>query len=558
MLTLSGFAKAKGFTEAELQRFGISCSAGKIIVRYKTADGLEYIRYRIRDSSGEGEGFRWNRGTAELIPYGLDRPIPYNKGFVWVVEGESDCWALWGKEIPALGIPGAGNAKCLRAAHLEGVKKVAVVQEPGEAGERFPHAVAKRLYDEGFTGTVYAVVLPAKDPRALMVSANGTFRDELMQAFKSATPIPRPNPVASPQSRSISIAELFDAPIEETTWLVDGLLPAGGIGLLASPPKAGKSVFARNMALAVARGARFLDRRCEAGTVLWCAFEERQEDVVADFKSMGVDRTDPIRFHFGSSPIDAVAWINAECEAHKVSLLVLDTWHKFSLIENINNYAEVSRANEPLMKLSREKGVAQLWVHHTNKGLGQDGAQVLGSQSLFAACDSLLIISRAPDGVRTLRTIQRRGDDLEPTVLAMNDDKQIASAGGKFSHDVAKAEQQILDVLGPEQTSRVELMRRSALRRTLFYSALNSLIEKGLVERVGLGNRVSPFFYRNLPSPSGSRSSGDLKGTPGTTSGSGSQTSGTTWEPPEPREPQHPEQDDDMDSLLDYAADRIV
>ena len=148
---------------------------------------------------------------------------------------------------------------------------------------------------------------------------------------------------------------------------------------------------------------------------------------------MGADRTDPIRFHFGSSPADAIAWLNAECEAHKVALVVLDVWHKFALIENINHYAEVNRANEPLMKLAREKAVAQLWIHHTNKTQQTDGNLVLGSQALFAACDTLFFLNRTGDDSRTLRTIQRRGDDLEPTVLEIDDDKRLTSLGAKFA-----------------------------------------------------------------------------------------------------------------------------
>jgi hypothetical protein len=570
-LSLEDFAKAKGFTPGELTAFGVRATkAGSIIIPYYDTSGNEYIRYRIRNSSDDGKGFAWSKGDAPLIPYGLSRPVPYNRGFVWIVEGESDAWALWSREIAALGLPGAQNIACLEAKYLDGVTTVAVVQEPGEAGERFPHRVAQRLFDQGFAGRIVAVTLPVKDPRALLISANGTFREDLAKAFKAGRPLEPPR-AAPAITRSVSMADIFDAPVEETTWLVDGLLPEGGIGLLCAPPKAGKSVLARNIALAVARGGRFLGRKCAAGTVLWCAFEERQEDVVADFKTMGADRTDPIRFHFGSSPADAIAWLNAECEAHKVALVVLDVWHKFALIENINHYAEVNRANEPLMKLAREKAVAQLWIHHTNKTQQTDGNLVLGSQALFAACDTLFFLNRTGDDSRTLRTIQRRGDDLEPTVLEIDDDKRLTSLGAKFSLDLARAEQRLLDRLGDETLDRKAFYKGSGVRRSMFNSALNTLVEKGLIERQGLGSNVSPFSYRatslslsSIDNTSSVYQAGRARANiRENDSGTRFPSMGTTPEPPEPSEPELDEeggwvvQVGEDDDLLRYADKKI-
>lgn len=574
-LSLEDFAKAKGFTPGELTAFGVRATkAGSIIIPYYDTSGNEYIRYRIRNSSDDGKGFAWSKGDAPLIPYGLSRPVPYNRGFVWIVEGESDAWALWSREIAALGLPGAQNIACLEAKYLDGVTTVAVVQEPGEAGERFPHRVAQHLFDQGFAGRIVAVTLPVKDPRALLISANGTFRENLAKAFKAGRPLEPPR-AAPAITRSVSMADVFDTPVEETTWLVDGLLPVGGVGLVAAPPKAGKSVFARNIALAVARGGRFLGRKCLAGVVLWCAFEERQEDVVGDLKLMGVDRTDPIRFHFGSSPQDAVAWLNAECQAHKVALVVLDTWHKFALIPDINSYADVTRANEPLMKLAREQRVAQLWIHHTNKSQETGGAQVLGSQSLFASCDTLLVLSRAADATRTLRTIQRRGEDLEPTILEIDDEKHLSSAGAKFSLDLARAEQSLLDGIGEQTLDRKSFYRVCGVRRTLFNSALVSLIDKGLIERAGSGTAADPFSYKMVGSLisnkentlsnvyQAARPRANIREN---ASGTRFPSTGTTTEPPEPPEPPEPELDEEGgwvvqvgedDDLLRYADKKI-
>ena len=500
-LTLASFAQAKGFTAGTLTQFGVRTGRGGIYIPYYDAHGNEYVRSRVRDSADDGAGFRWTAGDAELIPYGLHRPVPYTKGFVWIVEGESDCWALWSHDIPALGIPGAASLKPLHAAHLEGVKTVAVVQEPGEAGERFPHRVAQKLYDDGFAGTVYAVVLPAKDPRALLLENPATFRDRLAEAFRDRREIPRPHPVTGPAvgTTSISMADLFDLPVEDTDWLVDGLLPSGGIGLLAAKAKVGKSVLARNLAIAVARGSRFLGRACKGGVVLWLALEERQDQVLASFKAMGASRHDPIRFHFGAAPADALAWLRAECEAHKVALVVIDTWHKLSLIEDINNYAAVNRANEPLMRLSREHGVAQIWIHHNNKGERANGDEVLGSSALFAAADLLISMRRADDGTRTIRSIQRIGDDMEDTVVEMDPDSfVIRSAGSKYVAMIERARPKVVQALqdASEPITLDDIAAAANARRQVVLAAVNEELRAGsIVKAMGSGKKGDPVKY---------------------------------------------------------------
>jgi Mrp family chromosome partitioning ATPase len=58
----------------------------------------------------------------------------------------------------------------------------------------------------------------------------------------------------------VHISELLGEPDEPENWLVDGLLPTGGLSVLVGKPKAGKSTLARALAVAVARGEPWLGR----------------------------------------------------------------------------------------------------------------------------------------------------------------------------------------------------------------------------------------------------------------------------------------------------------
>jgi hypothetical protein len=131
--------------------------------------------------------------------------------------------------------------------------------------------------------------------------------------------------------------------------------------------------------------------------------------------------------------------------------------------------------------------------------------------------------------------------------------------------------------LGDQTLDRKAFYKVCGVRRTLFNSALNSLVERGLIERSGLGTNAFPYLYK----PSSSSLSNDdtyssvyqAARTPAHNTRANIREQnqnqpvpaiGTTSEPPEPAEP-----DDgagwklrigtaeDADLLLDYANKRI-
>ena len=64
----------------------------------------------------------------------------------------------------------------------------------------------------------------------------------------------------------------------EESWLIKELVPTPSITLLASPPKAGKTVFATALAVAVATGQPFLGHEVAQGPVLWIAGDETRAE----------------------------------------------------------------------------------------------------------------------------------------------------------------------------------------------------------------------------------------------------------------------------------------
>src|SRR5215207_5214109 len=124
-LTLEQCAKVKRLPLNFLRGCGLSeiTYEGRSAVRipYLGPSGeLLATRFQI---ALEGDRFRWKMGSKPQL-YGLNRlSAARDAGHVVLVEDEADVLTFWRHDIPALGIPGAGNWRDDRdARHLDGIK----------------------------------------------------------------------------------------------------------------------------------------------------------------------------------------------------------------------------------------------------------------------------------------------------------------------------------------------------------------------------------------------------------------------------------------------------
>lgn len=139
-ITLKEFAKAKMLPVEFLKAEGVD--------QFKFKDGKPYVRFPYRNPAGQecagrlrinlagDEKFRWKKGSKPTL-YGLHRmDKACTAGYAVIVEGESDALTCWFHEIPAVGLPGAGNWKESRDAdHCKNIPKIFVCIEPDAGGE---------------------------------------------------------------------------------------------------------------------------------------------------------------------------------------------------------------------------------------------------------------------------------------------------------------------------------------------------------------------------------------------------------------------------------------
>src|SRR5918995_834128 len=187
--TLEGYSVEKQLPEDFLRGFGLReityLEKPAVRIPYPDEEGQETaVRFRV--SLDGAEKFRWRSGNRPL-PYGL-RLLDEARaaGFVVLVEGESDCHALWFHEIPALGIPGASNWKGEWASHLDGIEKVYAVIEPDQGGDTLRE---KLTGCEAIRGRLHLLELDEhKDPSALHLADPERFREQFGVALERAKP----------------------------------------------------------------------------------------------------------------------------------------------------------------------------------------------------------------------------------------------------------------------------------------------------------------------------------------------------------------------------------
>ncbi len=190
-ITVTDLAKDKFLPVEYLQSLGLENGPRGVIIRYPDANDSPTPRQRLRKALTAKEGSLWLPGKAAIVPYGLDRlDAGQKKGFLVIVEGESDCWTLWYYGFPALGLPGASMANKIHSEYLEGINTVYIFHEPDNGGNIFSRGVVSRLVKVGYTGEVREVSPPAgiKDPNDWHKTDPQNFQARFREALENTEP----------------------------------------------------------------------------------------------------------------------------------------------------------------------------------------------------------------------------------------------------------------------------------------------------------------------------------------------------------------------------------
>jgi hypothetical protein len=276
---------------------------------------------------------------------------------------------------------------------------------------------------------------------------------------------------------------------------VDDRIPGGSLILLAGKPKAGKSTLARSLAFCVAAGEPWLGHHVVMGPVWYLALEDKRSEVRRHFRAMGATGQEPLWMLVGQAPENCIALLEERAKHEKPVLIIVDTLQRLIQAKDMNDYAEVTTKFSPLLKLCRETGSACVVLHHANK-FGEGIDCILGSSALSGSVDNIFIMGRG-EHERTLQSIQRIGDDLESTVVNLDEHGHVSLAGSKRDAEIQRAADLIIEALKEEADTRSERWIREQVESApkSQAQALRMMLRRGWVYRIGEGKRGNPYTY---------------------------------------------------------------
>ena len=205
----------------------------------------------------------------------------------------------------------------------------------------------------------------------------------------------------------VDVSELQDKTLPPMKWLIDDLLPVGGVVMLSAKPKMGKSYFAIQLALSVASGGEFLGFNVpEKNEVLYIDLETSQRSMKTRISMVTADApkglflmTPKEVFEFGNVGNGFESQVDYFLESHKgVKLVIVDTYGIIKGHRKQNqgvydfDYGEISHLNS----WSRKKGFTLVLIHHQNKQSDYDNPVmgISGSTGITAGLQAYYILTK--------------------------------------------------------------------------------------------------------------------------------------------------------------------
>lgn len=164
------YAKEKNIPEDYLEKIGLKNGYNCIVIPYYDENHkLVATRYRNDPKDEKQPRFRWKKGSNSTL-YGINELENLSKDYIILVEGESDCHALWYNQIQAFGVPGANNFKKEWTIYLERFDKIYIHDEKDKGGNNFVKRACQLLpYEKLYTLCSKKVNKSCKDPSDLHI-----------------------------------------------------------------------------------------------------------------------------------------------------------------------------------------------------------------------------------------------------------------------------------------------------------------------------------------------------------------------------------------------------
>lgn len=206
--------------------------------------------------------------------------------------------------------------------------------------------------------------------------------------------------------------------VDDTEWIIEGLLPRKGIGYIVGSPGTGKTTLGLGITASLAVNRQYLDWRSNEGKsykILYLSLEMPIEDVNQFYSALQNNFTpeeldlldenfhtyaspEKIKFYQSTSPI--MGKFLRKLENMRPDIVLVDS-ASFSLASNLSNQEEVTKAIEVLDMIRDRYNTAFLFIHHARKeppGHGYRESEVddmFGSVFIAASAASIIALKKS-------------------------------------------------------------------------------------------------------------------------------------------------------------------
>jgi hypothetical protein len=203
-------------------------------------------------------------------------------------------------------------------------------------------------------------------------------------------------------------------------YLIKGLIPAAGLVVVYGAPKSGKSFFAFDMTMAIARGRDYRGRRVKRGPVVYLGLEGAKgwEARFAAYRRGMAESEDPA-FYLVTDKADLIAdhgtlidCIKAQIKGGTPAAVVIDTLNR-SLNGSESKDDDMSRYIRAADTIRDAFNCAVVVVHHS----GIETSRPRGHTSLTGAADTQIKVERDGAG-NIIATVEWMKDGPDGGVIA--------------------------------------------------------------------------------------------------------------------------------------------
>lgn len=276
---------------------------------------------------------------------------------------------------------------------------------------------------------------------------------------------------------------------DEERWLWDNLVPFGEVAMLCGEPRAGKTTMALNLALAIARGYPFLQRKTTKSVCLYISIDNSRRDMKTLLTQLGCTDNDQIFLHYGKIPVRSVDWCLDMAVRVGARFVVIDTLERFFERYEINK-PDFAKAMAPMDLEIKRLGITPLYVHHATAHPGLDskiGSMFMGHTTVKAMTPYYLELLRVGESRhRVLSTDLRSGTNIAGMYVKLDRTTGWAMKGGRIEDALLdETKEKILAAMSNiQRATRGEIREMVEGRKEIVNIAITKLLDDGLLERI--------------------------------------------------------------------------